>query len=1212
MNESEGGRYNLEEAQEEAEKLQQKIGSGEAKDYQEAEEQVDQETKEAEQQVFRLAMEGDIRGALHFRDEHQLKISDSDIAQSLIEAGKGDLVAENLSNFQGLDHKDIAERLIDTGQGWAVAHYLSNFQGLDHKYIAEKLIEAGKGAAVARHLSKFQGLDHKYIAERLIDDGECWTVAMNLSNFQGLDSHIAEKLIGARMVWAVAKNLSNFQGLDSHIAEKLIDARMVWTVAENLSKFQGLDHKYIAERLIGAREVQAVAKNLSNFQGLDSHIAEKLIGARMVWAVAKNLSSFQGLDSHIAEKLIDAGEVSAVAHYLSNFQGLDSHIAERLIGAGEGRAVAENLSKFQGLDSHIAEKLIGAGEGRAVAENLSNFQGLDSHIAEELIGAGEGRAVAENLSNFQGLDSHIAERLIDAGYHLIVAINLYEFQGLDTEVAEKLIEAGQGEAVAKYLSKFEGLNTEVAEKLIEAGQGEAVAKHLSNFEGLNTEVAEKLIGAGYHWAVAINLSNFQGLDSHIAERLINAREGWAVAENLYKFQGLNTEIAEKLIKAGYLFQVVQYAQRFEDRLPGELLANYQEQIADDIDIADAIVENFTSIKVDQEQAFTLLQACANHYTVAQKIKDLDLLGLVGEANAKQLLEYIANIKPKIKGVLENNPYAEIAGDMQHATSTVQGTEAHRRAVEINRMIRERSGDFAEVAQTIESKIQKLKDRLASQFGEKYARRMVGRVNEFGSIWSQYRRLVADYIALSEAQKQPVDVSRALDFANERFLQVLNVDVNYYEKLYLEFDAKRIGQRTVQEVFLGRDGVYAYIGRNAQIAARRFILTRKGKKQELPEPPTYLVYPRNFISGLDPETKRIYLNQNIRDAKHALYFDTGYRGSIAEDILSILGISREEWDKMIRLLSAEERNRTILGLEGSESERDQIVDTIEHNAKDENSAEGLYIAEGKEGETRLFHYAEPTAPLERLAFRFCQMAISRHFYFRELKNYQHEFTTHKINDSLEMRISTDESAEMRDELIEFFNTNDIGANLLKRAKALKIADANSPYPNEAVFELKIAGKTVIIKNVVLEKQQGPIDEFEALLLLKKLGIDAPKPVARIFTEGQQGFIILERIEGIPGRKIKEYFEAQSVSADNQKNILQDALERMRNIAETIRRDVGFDKPWRLKDFMIEFSTDKNGRLAIKSMKPLDFERAVVFNPESPCSIELGQDLDELIA
>jgi len=433
-------KYSLQEAQEEAEKLQQKIGSGEAKDYQEAEEQVDQETKEAEQQVFRLAMEGDIRGALHFRDEHQLKISDSDIAQSLIEAGQGWAVAKNLSKFQGLDHKHIAEKLIDNEMGWAVAHYLSNFQGLEHKYIAERLIGAGQGRAVADYLSKFQGLDHKDIADKLIGAGEGSAVAENLSKFQGLDSHIAEKLIGAGEGRAVAKNLSNFQGLDSYIAEKLIGAGEGWAVAGNLSKFQGLDHKDIAKRLIGAGEGRAVAYYLYDFQGLDH--------------------------KDIAERLINAGEGRAVAINLSKFQGLDhKDIAERLINAGEGRAVAENLYKFQGLDSHIAEKLIDDGEVSAVAHYLSNFQGLNTEVAKKLIEAGQGEAVAKHLSIFEGLNTEVAKKLIEAGEVSAVAENLYNFQGLDSHIAEELIDAGEGSAVLDNIERFAGLDISVLSRL---------------------------------------------------------------------------------------------------------------------------------------------------------------------------------------------------------------------------------------------------------------------------------------------------------------------------------------------------------------------------------------------------------------------------------------------------------------------------------------------------------------------------------------------------------------------------------------------------------------------------------------------------------------------------------------------------------------------------------------------------------------------------
>lgn len=153
--------------------------------------------------------------------------------------------------------------------------------------------------------------------------------------------------------------------------------------------------------------------------------------------------------------------------------------------------------------------------------------------------------------------------------------------------------------------------------------------------------------------------------------------------------------------------------------------------------------------------------------------------------------------------------------------------------------------------------------------------------------------------------------------------------------------------------------------------------------------------------------------------------------------------------------------------------------------------------------------------------------------------------------------------------------------------------------------------MIVKNVVPEKQQGPIDEFEALIILKQLGINAPKPIARLFTHDQQGLIVIEALDGTSGRSIKDYFETQNITADNQRNILRDALNRMKEIAESVRRDIGFDKPWRLKDFMIKFTADEKGQVVIRDMKPLDFERAKVFDPNNPHSIELGQELDDLL-
>jgi hypothetical protein len=152
---------------------------------------------------------------------------------------------------------------------------------------------------------------------------------------------------------------------------------------------------------------------------------------------------------------------------------------------------------------------------------------------------------------------------------------------------------------------------------------------------------------------------------------------------------------------------------------------------------------------------------------------------------------------------------------------------------------------------------------------------------------------------------------ALENANRAFLQVLETDTTYYDRLFTEWDAKRIGEKEFQEVFLGRDGVYAYIGRRAQMLARRRAFGLD-EHSDL-DMPAYLVYPRGFRDGLEDETKNFYLRNTIKNPQAAHYYDTGFTGTIPEDIMRILGVSKDDWDPRIRLLSATKRDRTVIGL-----------------------------------------------------------------------------------------------------------------------------------------------------------------------------------------------------------------------------------------------------------------------------------------------------------
>ena len=1137
------------------------------------------------------------------------------VAHQLIDTGNGEGVARRPNNFTGLNHSEIAQKLIDAGNGGAVVRNLNNFTGLNHSEIAQKLIDAGNGGEVARYLYKFTNLDAS-VAHKLIDTGNGGAVVRYLNKFTSLDASVAHQLIDTGNGEGVARRLDNFTGLNhSEIAQKLIDAGNGGAVVRNLDNFTGLNHSEIAHQLIDAGDGREVAKNLNKFTNLDASVAHKLIDTGNGGAVVGYINNFTGLDASVAHQLIDTGNGEGVARRLNKFTGLNhSEIAQKLIDAGNGGVVAGYLNNFTGLNhSEIAQKLIDAGNGRAVARYLNKFTNLDASVAHQLIDAGDGGAVVRYLDNFTGLDASVAHQLIDAGDGGAVVGNLNNFTGLNhSEIAHQLIDTGNGGEVVRYLDKFTGLDhNEIAHKLIDAGSGWLIAHNLDKFTGLDASVAHKLVDAGDGGEVVRYLYKFTGLNhSEIAHQLIDAGDGGEVVGNLDNFTGLDASVAHKLIDAGYELQVLQCAHVFGEST-SEIVLGCIDKIKLDADVADAVLEHLSDYGMDTAAQCTVLWACANHYSTAQKVAQLDLEGLIGSEEASKLRAHIAELKPDLQGVEKYNPYADEAGDMEHVTSSRPGTKFHERAIQANRRLRSpETEEDRELAETIQQAYDKLRADIASQYGDQYSQEMFGkRGDKLGDIWPAYRRLVADYIAVMDEYGLP----EALERAAKAFNQVLKVDTKYYDRLFAEWDAKRIGEREFQEVFLGRDGVYAYVARRAQLYARRRRLGMSSHAAggSLMEFPTYLVYPRGFRDELDDVVKDEYLHPRIQNPDAAYYYDTGFTGTIPEDIMRVLGVSESDRDSRIRLLSASDRPRTVLGLKGDKPERDQIVNTIEYHVKDEESAEGLYRTE----DGRLEPYSRPTNPDERLAFRMTQLALSRHYYTRELKNTEPVnmgYEVKRLEGQREMRIDGEYSEAVKGRLAELFSSHDIGAELLQSATSLKIANPNDPYPGEAVFELSVGGDTeVIVKNVVKAKQQGPIDEFEALLLLRKLGVDVPKPIARVFTSGQQGFVVMEKINGESGRTIREFFANNAVSEENKRELMTDALSRMRNIAETVRRDTGIDKPWRLKDFIIEYSRDGNDQYHIASMRPIDFERAKVFDPDDPHSIELGQGLDDLV-
>lgn len=218
---------------------------------------------------------------------------------------------------------------------------------------------------------------------------------------------------------------------------------------------------------------------------------------------------------------------------------------------------------------------------------------------------------------------------------------------------------------------------------------------------------------------------------------------------------------------------------------------------------------------------------------------------------------------------------------------------------------------------------------------------------------------------------------------KRYLEAYKTDVPLYDKLYEELDKERLNGRNLFEIYLGRDGVYAFFGRKALDLARRRNLGWKERRKlresgDLVEiRPKYLVYPRLFRDSLTTLEKKEYLeSRKITTDQDWMFFDTGYVGSIPEDIMRTMGFQETDMDDHIKLLSANNPSRRVRGI--NDSVRDTIVNQIEHNAKDVNSAEGL----SRNARGKLEPIEKLTSPEEQFAFKMIREAIVRHFWLKK--------------------------------------------------------------------------------------------------------------------------------------------------------------------------------------------------------------------------------------
>ncbi|MBI2448206.1 hypothetical protein HYV44_01430 [Candidatus Microgenomates bacterium] len=458
----------------------------------------------------------------------------------------------------------------------------------------------------------------------------------------------------------------------------------------------------------------------------------------------------------------------------------------------------------------------------------------------------------------------------------------------------------------------------------------------------------------------------------------------------------------------------------------------------------------------------------------------------------------------------------------------------------------------------------------------------------------------DLNRISDLRESLNNMDGVLEEGFKKYIKVHEVDIPLYDKLYEEFDNLRETGRYPTEVFLGRDGVYAWIGRWAQDIARRKKLGPEGRKklQKMGDiieiNPQYLVYPRYFRDNLDYDTKRQFLEQErITPDADPLFYDTGYTGTIPEQIMRVMDFDDEDIERRIRLLSAPSVHRRVKGI--PENARSEIIEYIEHNAKTENTAEGLIIDE----ETgKIHHIAQPTSPEEQFYYMMIKQAIARHYWLQEKLYHEPSGNVGVDSENYSIRIRQEYLDLLPKEFIEnpkkFFAES---GTLLKGGKG------EGEYPDEEIISFELSdGTEIVAKKIELRKAKESRKEFSILISAKKVGLPTAEPVG--FMSGKKevdgSYLLMKKVEGISGRKFEKHLRESGKFSDEKINaIIQDVSEKNKELADLFRDKLKIDKRWRIKDTIIEFDEDSG---TVVNVTPIDWERAEDFDANNPKKVD----------
>jgi hypothetical protein len=226
-------------------------------------------------------------------------------------------------------------------------------------------------------------------------------------------------------------------------------------------------------------------------------------------------------------------------------------------------------------------------------------------------------------------------------------------------------------------------------------------------------------------------------------------------------------------------------------------------------------------------------------------------------------------------------------------------------------------------------------------------------------WRRFMRLqlqLLDEMRDIEEDIHWTSLQKVRMYALKEVERLLTLDIPLYQRVFEQMD-----EELSQEVYLGRDGIFAYESRRFQYRARKAAKIPSRRLR-----PKYLVYSRKYIENIETTSKYFYLRkQGI--SENSRFFDTGFHGSVPEDILKSLG--RDIKDEQMLLLSAHKDERRCRNI--SQNMREDVVNEIEHRPK------MVYTSKGFDKDNNPIE--EDAHPISRYIYRVVRLALRYWFY-----------------------------------------------------------------------------------------------------------------------------------------------------------------------------------------------------------------------------------------